>query len=658
MSILETKQARRTTGTSNNDTFPTLGKVEDMISVENLWDRVTGTPNYLLPYTAADDVGATGARITKGWFTDLDSSKITVDEFEFDGDAMSMTGSLNISTDGTIDITNTTGAFNLTTPGDVTLNADTGMTLTAQGSNMILDVQGGNDLIINHLAEADTLLLMDGTGKVSSSSALPTGAKARDSFTIGVGAAGVDYTLTFDGENSNGVLTWMEDEDELHVQTSKTDTNTDFFVDGNGTGNGVINSDYVKTGAIQNVGTNDLDLLSSSKIDLKCSGNMILEPLGSNLLITSGSAYINSIGFIQFSALNTANGIVRTSGSGQFTTSTDLPDGTTATTQSPGDNTTKLATTAFVEAAVGTVDTWDEVMHNGNTFTVLDTENLSATINQNDVTNNPAALVITNAGTGNDITLPNSTSFKNGDLTIGNKILLSGGIQEIQTTTGVMRFRTTTGHQEFIADGDFDVDVDGDINFDSSGGDVTLLSQSGDILIDGGSSKKVHINNNATDCDTAISGTSEADLFYVDAANNNIGLATSTPDTNFLLDINGRVKISGADLVVEDAIDIGGSHKVNVTTVNAATYDLVGTDYILNVTYTGTGAVTSLTLPTAQTKEGRVIHIKDAAGNAGTNTITIDTGGTEKIDGQDTLVINADYNSASLYSDGSNWFIF
>jgi len=30
--------------------------------------------------------------------------------------------------------------------------------------------------------------------------------------TVGIGAAGVDYTLTFNGETNDGVLTWMEDE--------------------------------------------------------------------------------------------------------------------------------------------------------------------------------------------------------------------------------------------------------------------------------------------------------------------------------------------------------------------------------------------------------------------------------------------------------------
>ncbi len=30
---------------------------------------------------------------------------------------------------------------------------------------------------------------------------------------IGRGEAGVDYTLTFDGQDTDGVITWMEDED-------------------------------------------------------------------------------------------------------------------------------------------------------------------------------------------------------------------------------------------------------------------------------------------------------------------------------------------------------------------------------------------------------------------------------------------------------------
>lgn len=54
---------------------------------------------------------------------------------------------------------------------------------------------------------------------------------------------------------------------------------------------------------------------------------------------------------LTLSGLNTANGIVQTDGSGGLSTSTGLPNGTTATTQSQGDNSTKLATTAYTDAA-------------------------------------------------------------------------------------------------------------------------------------------------------------------------------------------------------------------------------------------------------------------------------------------------------------------
>jgi len=97
--------------------------------------------------------------------------------------------------------------------------------------------------------------------------------------------------------------------------------------------------------------------------------------------------------------------------------------------------------------------------------------------------------------------------------------------------------------------------------------------------------------------------------------------------------------------------------KHNVTTVNAATYDLLASDYYVHVTYTGTGAVTSLTLPSAQVVSGRTIYIKDAGGNASTNNITVDTEGSETIDGSATLVMSTDYQAIQLYSDGSNWFV-
>jgi hypothetical protein len=52
-----------------------------------------------------------------------------------------------------------------------------------------------------------------------------------------------------------------------------------------------------------------------------------------------------------------------------------------------------------------------------------------------------------------------------------------------------------------------------------------------------------------------------------------------------------------------------------------------------------------------------MLVIKDIGGEAGSNNITIDPNGSEKIDGQSTLVIAANSGSAMIFCDGSHWFI-
>lgn len=54
--------------------------------------------------------------------------------------------------------------------------------------------------------------------------------------TIGAGAAGVDYTLTFDGEDNDGVITWLEDEDAFDMscgfRLNAGQIITEFSIDG------------------------------------------------------------------------------------------------------------------------------------------------------------------------------------------------------------------------------------------------------------------------------------------------------------------------------------------------------------------------------------------------------------------------------------------
>ena len=71
---------------------------------------------------------------------------------------------------------------------------------------------------------------------------------------------------------------------------------------------------------------------------------------------------------------------------------------------------------------------------------------------------------------------------------------------------------------------------------------------------------------------------------------------------------------------------------------------------------TDTSAPRTVTLATDDVEAGKVIVVKDESGAAGTNNITVDTEGSENIDGAATKVISTNYGVLRLYSDGSNWF--
>jgi len=67
------------------------------------------------------------------------------------------------------------------------------------------------------------------------------------------------------------------------------------------------------------------------------------------------------------------------------------------------------------------------------------------------------------------------------------------------------------------------------------------------------------------------------------------------------------------------------------------------------------GGAISITLPSPT--NGRVLKVKDSTGNAGTNNITILPFASELIDGASSKVINFNYGSCNLVSDGTNWFL-
>jgi hypothetical protein len=179
--------------------------------------------------------------------------------------------------------------------------------------------------------------------------------------------------------------------------------------------------------------------------------------------------------------------------------------------------------------------------------------------------------------------------------------------------------------------------------------------------------KLVSFRNNIA----STGGTEKAYVDYLGSFNAGPGTAL-LPSYSFVADPNTGIWNASANgigfatdgvnrmTLGTQVLDTTGIGKIiNVTNVNAATYDLVATDEILDVSYTGTAAVTSLTLPTAQMIKGRSIVIKDTGLNAGVNNITIDTEGAELIDGADTYVMDANKESIQIFVNaaGTGWFI-
>jgi hypothetical protein len=108
----------------------------------------------------------------------------------------------------------------------------------------------------------------------------------------------------------------------------------------------------------------------------------------------------------------------------------------------------------------------------------------------------------------------------------------------------------------------------------------------------------------------------------------------------------GNVGI-GANNSPNSTLHVDGSIAFKISSISANT--------TLDGTYThvfASGTIT-ITLPTAVGISGRTYWIK----RTGTGTITINTTSSQTIDGAASLSITAQYDSYTLVSDGSNWFI-
>jgi hypothetical protein len=142
----------------------------------------------------------------------------------------------------------------------------------------------------------------------------------------------------------------------------------------------------------------------------------------------------------------------------------------------------------------------------------------------------------------------------------------------------------------------------------------------------------------------ALGSDATGDLYYT----NSSGIMTKLS-----IGTDGQFLKSTGTLPQWQTVDL---RKLNIVTAPNSTYTILSTDDLIHSTYSATGTVI-ITIPTAQLISGRSFTIKDAGGLAGTNNITIVGEGGELIDGSANYVINSNYNSITLYSNGIEWYV-
>ena len=98
-----------------------------------------------------------------------------------------------------------------------------------------------------------------------------------------------------------------------------------------------------------------------------------------------------------------------------------------------------------------------------------------------------------------------------------------------------------------------------------------------------------------------------------------------------------------------ETVNFARGIEYNVTAVSNVDYSVKSGDYIIHMHSLSAGR--TVTIPSAQRAEGRMLIIKDGGGQSSMHNITIATEGSEHIDGVDTKVISSNYGSVTLYCD-------
>ena len=436
-----------------------------------------------------------------------------------------------------------------------------------------------------------------------------TGSVDLDSQTFTIaGATGLDTTA------SSQTLTVSLDLNELATETSIAQDDFVAMVDNTDSGNGKITFSNLEDQIFGNVSgavaiaaggaaTVSAVTVADESSDTTCfplfatAATGSLGPKsGSNLTFNSSSGLLTA---------TTLSGI--------------LANGVTATTQSAGDNSTKVATTAYVDAQVGTSDTLAEVLANGNT---TGSTNIVVSNGQSITTN-----TISETTSGSGVTI-DGVLIKDNAITASGEI--DGGSLDISG----------------------DADIDGTLEADAITVDGTALATviAGTTVTNATNSAHVLVTDNES--------TNEENLItFVEGATSSTGNVGLEMDGNFAYNpstgtvsatiFKGNIDAVDGDFdgtLEADAITIGGTAIGSIFSPLAGGSDIVTTGALNSGSITsGFGSIDNGSSAITTTGVGSFGSL-DISGNIDidgtTNLDAVDIDGNVQIDGTVTVGVD------------------